>query len=228
MGGEWVRSKKRHVFAKDFDLRAHIINLLDEGGMLDEQKTYQVFETPPELAAIICELGGVSQFFRTRNSYSAVRILEPSAGSGNLIRAVMNVTNRAARRFTVYEIRNEPAEQLRQLLEGEAYNFDRADFLQVKPVQFDLVIMNPPFANGQEIEHVAHAMKFVSSPFDGQSMLLSVMSSAVLSNQQNKYKTFRSELKYYNHEFIELPRNSFKSSDTMVNTVLLKVLYFNP
>jgi 16S rRNA G1207 methylase RsmC len=31
------------------------------------------------------------------------------------------------------------------------------DFLATRPGRFDRVVMNPPFANGQDIEHILHA-----------------------------------------------------------------------
>ena len=77
IGGKWHRGLKRHVFATD--PRPKLATILDKGVAVDEQKLYQAFYTPAELAAEVAGLADVDG--RT--------VFEPSAGRGALVRAVL-------------------------------------------------------------------------------------------------------------------------------------------
>ncbi len=85
------------------------------------------------------------------------RILEPSAGKGDLAKAVKS-------RFEKYGngkidcIEKEP--ELRSLLTGEGYSVVDTDFLTYASTkQYDTIIMNPPFSNGEK--HVLKAWDII-------------------------------------------------------------------
>jgi hypothetical protein len=104
----------------------------------------QLFPTPPAIARRVVELAEI------REGHT---VLEPSAGTGNLVRAVLD--NCPAARVSVVEINP-------TLLGGiSAQVMDRrcADFLECNGDlgTFDRVVMNPPFCRGSDIEHVKHA-----------------------------------------------------------------------
>lgn len=81
-----------------------------------------------------------------------LRILEPSAGLGALIRPIP-----AEHRVTVYELDEQRIGHLEQL--PQAVKVRQADFL-THPAEerFDLGLMNPPYEGGQDSEHVHHAL----------------------------------------------------------------------
>lgn len=49
---------------------------------------------------------------------------------------------------------------------GLAHDVRRADFLELEPedlgAAFDVVLMNPPFANAADVKHIQHARRFLA------------------------------------------------------------------
>lgn len=119
----------------------------------------QLFPTPPELAARMVRLAGVGE---------GDRVLEPSAGTGNIVQAIRT----RGGRVTAIEINPSLARMV---------GAHCADFLAVgsgaliaprlgeedqrdpepMPGDFDVVIMNPPFKDGADIKHILHARTFL-------------------------------------------------------------------
>jgi 16S rRNA G1207 methylase RsmC len=89
-------------------------------------------------------------------------------------------------------------------------DFAKADF---DGMQFDRVVMNPPF--DFEVEHVtlAHSM------LKPGGRLVSVMSAGVLFRKDKKTSAFRALVAACGGEFTENAPGSFKASGTDVNTV---------
>ncbi|WP_038213378.1 methyltransferase [Xenophilus azovorans] len=100
------------------------------------------------------------------------RVLEPSAGSGNLLRALPGVIQERAPigtlRQTVCDVvAVELNLALRDSLihEGLAQRVIGGDFLACTPEDlglFDVILMNPPFADGADIAHIRHAREFLA------------------------------------------------------------------
>jgi len=83
------------------------------------------------------------------------RVLEPSAGGGDLVRAVpKNAT------VTAIEMDAELVEGLCQL-RRPGLEVRQEDFLKHRPSRdtYDLAIMNPPYGDGADGKHVAHALQ---------------------------------------------------------------------
>lgn len=107
---------------------------------------YQLFQTPPALAARLVALLGEPR-----------RVLEPSAGLGRLLD-----------HLTCGAVAVEIAPQLC----AELYEQNRArvtilqrDFLTLTPAEvglFDGIAMNPPFHMRSDIAHIEHAAQFLS------------------------------------------------------------------
>ncbi|MEM8859343.1 MAG: DUF4942 domain-containing protein [Chloroflexota bacterium] len=86
------------------------------------------------------------------------RILDPSAGSGNILTHLQDTYDKAGsygrRSHKYFAIEIEP--DLRAILKEKGFNPIAFDFLQFKPDQiFDLIVMNPPFSEG--VDHLLHA-----------------------------------------------------------------------
>lgn len=105
-----------------------------------------LFPTPPDVAARVA--GYLVPF-------PGCRVLEPSAGTGALLRAIETAEPRAQLRAIERDYRL--AESLAQ-----SWSVDCLDFLTARAVpEFDRVAMNPPFSNGADILHVEHAARFL-------------------------------------------------------------------
>lgn len=99
------------------------------------------------VAPLVAKLNGRRSF-----KLDGFTILEPSAGKGNILDALVTYYNANIERLYAVEINPE----LRLLLAGKGYRVIGADFLEYDDAyHFDYVIMNPPFSKG--VEHLLHA-----------------------------------------------------------------------
>jgi phospholipid N-methyltransferase len=104
----------------------------------------QLFITPTPLAAQMVELAELTP---------SNRVLEPSAGTGALVQAIRGAGRAGA--VTAVEINRELVEHLR----AQDVDVRLGDFLELADElgQFDRVLMNPPFAGGQDVQHITRA-----------------------------------------------------------------------
>ncbi len=161
----------------------------------------QLFPTPPSLAARMVELADIEP---------GHAVLEPSAGTGNILRAIREATKGSAVR-TAIEINHRLCERLRIAEEGaEIIN---CDFLQFDggDKKFDRILMNPPFANADDIKHVMHAMRMLKP---GGKLV------AICANGPRQNNQLRPLVEQCGGEWEELPRETFAESGTAVNTAL--------
>jgi hypothetical protein len=86
---------------------------------------------------------------------SSLQILEPSAGNGAILDYITNsYMMQKCKKENVYAI--ELNQELVFILQGKGYKILADDFLTYKPLHsFNLIVMNPPFSNGDE--HLLHA-----------------------------------------------------------------------
>jgi 16S rRNA G966 N2-methylase RsmD len=191
-----------------------------------DKQARQAFYTPETLAD---EVAGTA--FPERDYYGRPRghghtVLEPSAGEGALARAALR-----ADCGHVTAIENDPkAVRLLSLLADRVnvrdehnMSVDGRDFFDVTPASypdgFDVVMMNPPFSNEQEVEHVLHAWEFVKPG----GRLVAIMSNAVQSRTTGRYKIFADFLQRNDATIRQNPASSFKESGTNVNTVTVVI-----
>jgi 16S rRNA G1207 methylase RsmC len=85
------------------------------------------------------------------------RVLEPSAGTGNLIDAIRKVQHPG--HLVAVELNVELAERLRAKYQPGDATVKQADFLECNGDlgPFDRIVMNPPFKDGADIRHIEHA-----------------------------------------------------------------------
>ena len=178
----------------------------------------QLFATPKELARRVVHeaSGGVGM--------AGLRFLDPSAGTGALLKAgIDSATGADLCRSTAVEINERLARLLieqrnRTLRASEAtHRIVCADFLSCTVEQlglFDAVVMNPPFQSAQDIEHIRHAVQFVKPG----GRLVAICAAG--PRQHEKLKPW-AEARGGVWEL--LAANSFKESGTSVNAALLSV-----
>lgn len=163
----------------------------------------QLFPTPAPIAARMVELAELAP---------GMRVLEPSAGTGALLSAIGPDFETVA-----VEINAQLAERLIPWGETRTERLDirRDDFLALGPDQlgtFDRIVMNPPFADGQDIAHILHARKFLRP---GGRIV------ALCANGPRQ----RAKLAPFCAEWEDLPPGSFAEQGTGVNVALLIVDY---
>lgn len=201
----------------------------EEVDPLKEKKTtpakfYGFYPTPEETALRVIDR---LPLYR-RPGEPPLRILEPSAGTGNLARLV-------AKEQTAYssqgpytyrhivdcvEIQPHLAEALRN--EGIYGRVFQYDFLQLTPDVtglYDRIIMNPPFDRERDIDHVTHALDFLKPG----GTLVAIMSAGTEFRETKKSKAFRNLMEQMKASWYDLPPGSFSEVGTNCNTLFIVV-----
>lgn len=162
------------------------------------------------------------------SSEPQLRILEPSAGTGNLARRCVSVKPKDDSGWhDQYRFDNlvdciEVQPQLASALmrEGIYNRVVCADFLQVDPTSlqpYDIVVMNPPFDRERDIDHVVHAFKFLKTG----GKLHAIMSAGTEFRETRKAAAFRKLMADHKGKIEHLPFGSFAEVGTNVNTIVV-------
>ena len=165
-----------------------------------------LFVTPPEIARRMTYLAD-------KCGLAGKRVLEPSAGTGNLVRAIQDSATGADNvQVVAVEINQKLAEGLQdrrcKILGANEHTFQIVwgDFLDYKPEglhdlgYFHAVLMNPPFDNGADIKHVRHALDFLKPG----GVLVGICANG--SRQQEKIKPLT-------ESWEELPAGTFAGTN---------------
>ncbi len=134
-------------------------------------------------------------------------VLEPSAGRGDLADALRDTYPTA--QIDVCEINPD----LRRILELKGYPILAWDFFDLSKrgceKKYDRVLMNPPFENFQDIDHVMLAWSFVKP----SGRLVAIMGEGTFFRKDKKAEHFRTWLKQHDFEDHPLPEGSFNNGD---------------
>ncbi len=154
------------------------------------------FPTPPPV---------VEQLLERACIQPGDRVLEPSAGKGNIAEAIRETHPMAL--LSVIELQG----RLREILTLKGFNLlPDGDFLEHAPGEvYDRIVMNPPFEKGQDIDHVQHAYELLSPG----GIVVSVMSEGPFFRSDRKASNFRDWLDRLDSESERLPPQSFAKSE---------------
>lgn len=185
-------------------------------------KNFGFFETSDETAKTLMEY---IEWYRY-NETGKIRILEPSAGRGSLLRNIpSNVLEKYDIEFITIEIQPDNC----AILRNKGYKVHNKDFLTMKVEdlgKFDLILMNPPFDKGRDVDHVTHATKFLAD----NGKLVAIMSARAELSENARHRAFHKLIKRYKplgryswqqKYWSDLPEKSFAHAGTNVNTVIL-------
>lgn len=207
---KWDRRAKAHVIPAEYlqEFRAAITNGFTERKQSVQQQI-GFFQTSERLADELCLEG---------NGVLGCRVLEPNGGHGRIIQAALN---RCAAEVVTVEIYPPNVDVLRDVFLGnEDVTICPGDFLEknlddLGGELFDVVLANPPFAKGQDVDHMMHAVQFVKKG----GHISAIMGAGVQHNTTKKFRQFR-DFVATQKGFIEpLPSQSFKAEGTMIETV---------
>lgn len=206
LGGKWDRKAQVVLFPSD--AAALLLPAVMLGGVLDKKKQFQFFPTPPDVAREMIDWLGIGY---TTNPYT---VLEPSAGTG----AIVDVISESIPNAVIHCMEIQP--DCRDMLAEKGYTVVAHDFLkQCARPAYDVILMNPPFADGQDIQHVMHAFKFLKPG----GRLASIMPSGVMGNDMQRCRDFRATVAKNGGSFHKLMDASFKKSGTGVSTCMVKM-----
>lgn len=211
-GGTWNKSRKAHIFTQ----RPADVLDIGEGRLKADAMTFdamkqalkagvqviaapQLFPTPPAVAARVVELADIRD---------GQRILEPSAGTGNLLRALGDVMAGDFSNVCAVEINSSLVANL--TAGWPKMDTRRMDFLTCNGELglFDRIVMNPPFEHGADIKHIRHALEHLAH--GGRLVAI----CAASPRQREAFETTADE-------WIDLEPGTFKESGTMVNAAIV-------
>lgn len=204
LGSKWNRKVKGHIF--DSDPTDSFENMLLTGETTDLKKEFQFFETPPELAKKMVEMAELKK---------TDMVLEPSAGLGAIVKHIENG------RLFFNDINQNFVDSLAYdlMVAGkDIFSQGCQNFLKTND-KFDKIIMNPPFTKQQDVDHILHAYSLLNPG----GILVSIVSEGPFFRENKKSMAFREFLAENSAEIIKNPEGTFKASETMVSTRIIKI-----
>ncbi|MFE6066719.1 class I SAM-dependent methyltransferase [Streptomyces sp. NPDC056525] len=188
VGGKWSRSKQAHLFPVD---AADAVALLLNTGEVTTDDERGWYPTPAPIVDRLLELADLTPGYE---------VLEPSAGRGAIAGPA------AARGALVDCVELDPSRADHIRAGGYARSVTTADFLAV-PVnrQYQRVIMNPPFADRQDIRHVERALRFLQPG----GLLVAVMFGSLTFRQDRTSRDFLARVREARGTVAELPDDAF-------------------
>lgn len=202
-GGKWKGGKCQGFLFNTTDVTP-ILERLQDGDLSNRKKKFQFFETPVEIAwRLAVRLGDVEP---------SHRILEPSAGCGALVKAVLEEWPDQV--VDCYELMEENRTELGKIPNARILG---EDFLESEVGMYDRIIANPPFTNNQDITHVMKMWEHLS---EGGQMAV-IMSKHWQFASDKASRDFRSFIDTVDHDIAELPAGAFKESGTNIETVMV-------
>lgn len=163
---------REYVQFKDGGPKKDRIKELERSLAGDKNVGFDFFPTPKPLAERIA---------RDLDIQPGMRVLEPSAGKGNLADAV-----RAVQPDAVIEV-VEQSSRLRDILEAKGYTLAGRDFDDFDGGPYDRIIMNPPFSNGIDADHVRRAYDLLAPG----GRLMAITGEGIFFRSDAKAKAFR-------------------------------------
>ncbi|CAE6843320.1 DUF3560 domain-containing protein [Paraburkholderia aspalathi] len=165
----------------------------------------QLFPTPAVTAARMVERAAVEP---------GQSVGEFSAGTGRILDAIFEAIDRSTISVTAVEINQTLSRTL-----ATSYSDIKvvcADFLTcgAELGMFDRIIINPPFANGQDIAHISHALDFLKP---GGRLV------AICANGPRQKEKLLPLVEARSGTWEELPEGTFVVSGTNVRTLLLTI-----
>lgn len=208
-GGKYSRNK--FIFTSPAQ---PIVDQISNGDTNMRKRT-QYFWTPRPVAEIM--LSHVSW-------QTEMRILEPSAGRGELLGHLLDIMPHWVKpKIVTIEIEPLYYDELIQRYPADMWEVGHinGDFLDIEVEaigKFDLIIANPPFTQGQDIKHIRHMVNFV----ENYGQIITLSSPSWMHHSGKKYQDFK---KWINNEMSPyvntLDRDMF--NDTSIAPVLISM-----
>ncbi len=148
-----------------------------------------------------------------------MEVLEPSAGWGHI---ADHIREQIGVEPDVVELSG----KRRELLEAKGYNLVGSDFMEFAGKQYDRIVMNPPFSDGRDIQHVQHAFSLLKPG----GRLVAIMSESAFFQSNKRAESFREWLDSMGATNEKLPEGAFMDPSLPVNTsaVARMVVVDNP
>lgn len=171
---------------------------LAEREIIGQKVGIDFFPTPAHVAQRMARLAHIRE---------GMRVLEPSAGNGNLADA-------AKAEGGVVEV-IEIAERLRNILTAKGYNVVAHDFDGFMPDEkYPAILMNPPFSNRRDAAHIMRAFDMLA----GGGTLVAIAGEGVFFGKDKQAEAFRDWLDAHGAEVEQLEGGTFQDNALLAQT----------
>lgn len=193
---EWEKAREFVHSVKGLNPDAQIKRM--EMEIMNSRQIPGFFPTPRELAdrmAFACEL------------FTGARVLEPSAGKGDLVQAVLREWSGAKVECIEYN------DTLQAYLQARGWTVIGKDFMEKRPEdlphKYDAVIMNPPFENRADIRHIRYAWDFLKKG----GRLVALCSEGFTYRTEEEFVLFRTWLERIDADVSDRLDEAFKQAE---------------
>lgn len=203
-GGSWQGGKVQG-FVFPFNPQ-RVFAILNAGKRCNLKQEYQFFATPADLCDWLVSLSG--------GICPDDRVLEPSAGQGNIVKAVHRVSPESV--VDCYELMPENVEILSKL---PNVNIKGGDFTRNSGERYSKIIANPPFSKNQDVRHVRMMYELLVPG----GVVVSVMSKHWTLSTENICLNFRDWIKEIGAQVHDVAGGAFKESGTEIPTCVIVI-----
>ncbi|MGE8046050.1 hypothetical protein ACQKO6_17840 [Pseudomonas monteilii] len=169
-----------------------------ERAIVGQKVGIDFFPTPAHVAQRMARLAGIR---------SGTRVLEPSAGNGNLADAAKSEGGQV----DVIEI----SSQLRDILTAKGYSVVDHDFDGFTPTEkYPAILMNPPFSNRCDAAHIMRAFDMLAAG----GTLVAIAGEGVFFGKDQKAVAFREWLEEHGAEVEPLEGGTFTDNALLAQT----------
>ena len=244
LGGKWHGNKKAHLFPYD---PSEALLAVQKTGKFPAKNPLDFFPTPAAAIQQILDESPcqwmLSIYENSSDEILALckgRLLEPSAGGGNIIHHLLQRYPGLRGKIDAVEANPINVQTLQQLKKnGDIGEIYETDFLSWEPPVFDdpetcyrMCVMNPPFSylgnKHAYIDHILHAWDILrNNPAKLPAILIAITPTGWIENTETtKTETFRNIVAVHG-SVQDLPPKTFKESGTNINTCVV-YLEFDP
>jgi hypothetical protein len=228
LGAEFVVGGSAFEFEPDQDARTLVMAALADGHVMAASASHGFVATPDDLAADLVDAHGEIRPVRGRK----LRVLEPSAGRGAFVRAILGddgeriITDAAPEWLHVTAVEVD-ARRARYIPDGPAVMTCVETFEEfharatVAGWEFDRIIMNPPFSTPGRPQMWAEHLTLAWELLAPGGRLLAIVPAAVLDARRDKRHTAVRALVERNGGTVELDRTTFAASGVLVATAVV-------
>ncbi|WP_236167376.1 LPD3 domain-containing protein [Pseudomonas fulva] len=196
------------VVSLEAAVRALLPNLVDkakedpvaaaERAVIGQKVGIDFFPTPAHVAQRMARLAHIKE---------GMRVLEPSAGNGNLADAA----KAAGGVVDVVEI----SDRLRDILTAKGYNVIAHDFDGFIPDEkYQAILMNPPYSSRRDVDHIIRAFDMLA----GGGTLVALAGEGVFFGRDQKAQAFRDWLDAHGAEVEQLDGGTFQDNALLAQT----------
>jgi phospholipid N-methyltransferase len=144
-----------------------------------------------------------------------LKILEPSAGEGNLIDFISQKLNRKSN-IDVIELNGDKV----KILKDKGYNVIGRDYMNtIITTPYDLILACPPFKDNVNLDHIRKMYDDIKVG----GVIITLCNTQWINDNNEKSIMFREFLSKIKYSMTMLPDNSFIEKDKTVPTLLIKI-----